>query len=295
MKVCLQCEATFASLGWRCPSCGVRPHRRDGYLFLVPEGPDPAGDFNRETFGTLARIEEEHFWFRARSALVVDALREFFSDARTLLEVGCGSGIVLRDVSRALPGLALSGGDRAIEGLRTAARRVPQAALYCLDAKAIPFRGEFDVVAAFDVLEHLEDDAGALEQMAAACRPSGGILLTVPQHPLLWSRTDEYACHKRRYRRGELVAKVEAAGLSVEYVSSFVSLLLPFMALSRIVQRIAPARGDGIDGGFRIGRPLNGFFGQVMALERILMRNRRSLPVGGSLLVVARKPGTSSR
>ncbi|MBC7293248.1 MAG: class I SAM-dependent methyltransferase, partial [Thermoleophilia bacterium] len=210
-------------------------------------------------------------------------------NACNMLEIGCGNGGVLAEVGRKFPGIRLCGGDAFLHGLAYAAKRIPDAELYQMDATNIPFREEFDIVGAFDVLEHIDDDERALRQMFRACKPGGGIVVTVPQHPFLWSRTDEYAHHKRRYTRAELLRKVEGAGFEVERVTSFVSLLLPLMILSRFMQRKHAQTGNSIDEGFRISKPINKLLGWVLGLERRAIRLGLSFPAGGSLLLVARK------
>src|SRR4030095_1631809 len=106
-------------------------------------------------------------------------------------------------------------------------------------ARRIPFRGEFDVIGAFDVLEHIKEDEEVLAQMYQATRPRGGVLLTVPQHSFLWSEVDDYSRHVRRYSASELKAKVKRAGFETLRTTSFVSLLLPVMFISRLRQRSA--------------------------------------------------------
>ena len=80
-----------------------------------------------------------------------------------------------------------------------------------MDARRIPYEAEFDVIGAFDVIEHIYEDAAVLQQMHRAVRPGGGIIVTVPQHRFLWSKQDEFSCHFRRYTRGELMSKVSCA------------------------------------------------------------------------------------
>ena len=104
---------------------------------------------------------------------------------------------------------------------------MPDAELLEVDARRLPFEAEFDVVGAFDVLEHIEEDERALIEMHAALRPGGGLVVTVPQHPALWSAVDEYSRHVRRYRRSELLTKLRDSGFEVIHWTSFVSLLLP--------------------------------------------------------------------
>jgi SAM-dependent methyltransferase len=196
---------------------------------------------------------------------------------------------VLAGLREALPGLRLVGSELFAEGLEIARRRLPDVKLVALDAVEMPFDGEFDVVGAFDVLEHVDEDERALAGMRRALRPGGGLLLLVPQHPRLWSEMDVVARHVRRYTRRGLVAKVERAGFEVVATSSFVSALLPAMVLSRGVRRVLGRPYDPI-AELRPG-PLNGVFERVLDGERKLIERGMSLPAGGSLLLVARRRG----
>ena len=177
----------------------------------------------------------------------------------------------------------VAGSELHAEGLPFAARRAPGAELMQMDARRIPFCAEFDVVGAFDVLEHIEEDEQVLRGIFDACRPGGGVLLTVPQHAWLWSRRDEIARHRRRYSRRELLAKLASAGFRRPWATSFVSLLLPLMALSRRRKDVSSAE-------LEVGDAANRVLLAVMALERGLIRAGLRLPAGGSLLVAAHKP-----
>jgi SAM-dependent methyltransferase len=157
-----------------------------------------------------------------------------------------------------------------------------------MDARAIPFQDEFDAVGAFDVLEHIEEDERTLAECRRALRPGGTLLVTVPQHPRLWSNADAYAHHVRRYTRRELTAKLARAGFELRRVTSFVTLLLPAMAVSRILERRSRRPFDPVvehQRSARVAGPLEA----VMRLETMLIRRGVSLPAGGSLLAVARR------
>lgn len=239
--------------------------------------------FDPSRFEALAAVEQGHFWFRSRARLIVWALREHFPRARSLLEIGCGTGNVLAAILET--GLQrVVGSEAHPEGLGFAARRAPGAELMQMDARRLPFRDEFDVVAAFDVIEHIEEDEQVLAGMYAACRPGGGVLVTVPQHAWLWSPRDEFAGHRRRYARCELLRKLAAAGFARPWTTSFVTLLLPLMVLSRRRKAFSPS------GELEIGGAANHVLSGVMALERGLIAAGLRLPLGGSLLVVAHKP-----
>ena len=301
MRLCLRCGAGFPSTGpqpreisadavadWRCPACATEPAIVGGFPAFAPALAQGAAGFDPAHFAELARLEARNFWFRGRNRLVVWALRRYFPLARRFLEVGCGTGCVLESVARACPELEITASEAASEGLVHAARRVPRAALMQMDARRIPFRDEFDVAGAFDVIEHIEEDTVVLEALHAAVRPGGGILLTVPQHPSLWSAFDEHAGHVRRYRAAELAERTRRAGFEPVRMTSFVTLLLPLMFLSRIRPR-PPGREYDPLADLRVSAPLNWLFERALDCERLLIRAGVPLPVGGSLLLVARR------
>jgi SAM-dependent methyltransferase len=288
MKRCLSCEAIFETADWTCPKCGYQPVLRDEIYQFTEGAPEADAGFKPEYFARLAEIEPSNFWFRARNELIQWALRKYFPDAKSFFEVGCGTGFVLAGIHQRFPRMRLTGSEIFADGLAIAKARVPNAELYQMDARRISFAGEFDVVGAFDVLEHVVQDEDVLVQMFNAVRSGGGLLLTVPQHRFLWSVTDEYAMHQRRYNRTELRAKLESAGFRIERITSFNSLLLPLMIWSRVGRKrdhdFQPLRE------FEIEAALNKTLESILSFERLLIRTGASFPAGGSLLLVGRKP-----
>lgn len=238
-------------------------------------------------FARLRALEAGSFWFRARNALIAAALRRFFPRARDCAEIGCGTGFVLEGLARLRPGLRLTGVDAFSLGLAYARGRVPQARFVRADARRLPFREAFDAIGAFDVLEHIRDDEAVLAEMARALRPGGGLLLTAPQHPRLWSPADEQAGHVRRYTRRELIGKVHGAGFDVVAATGFVSLLLPALALLRQAQMRRSEEASLA--GLALPRTLDASLGVVMALERRAILRGFSFPFGGSLFLAARR------
>lgn len=233
-------------------------------------------------------LEAFNFWFRARNELILWALSKYFPHAKSLLEIGCGTGFVLSGIAGNRPDMQLSGSEISSVGLAHAFKRIPRAAFFQMNARAIPFVREFDVIGSFDVLEHIQQDEEALVQMHQAVRPGGGILVTVPQHAMLWSQTDEYARHARRYAARDLVAKVSRAGFKVTRLTSFVSLLMPLM----MVSRKWPSKTDQSYDPFselRTGGLANIVLEGFMDIERLAIRAGIDLPAGGSLLLVAKR------
>ncbi len=269
---CLYCQYTLPMI--------------DGFPAWAPELAHQSPGFEADYFEVLASLEASNFWFRARNKLILWALATYFPRARRLLEVGCGTGFVLSGIATAFPHLALVGSEVFTAGLAFAKARVPHASLVQLDARRIPYRDEFDVVCAFDVIEHIDDDEAVLSNLAAAVRPAGGLLISVPQHRWLWSAADDYAHHVRRYTARDLHAKVEAAGFQILRSTSFVSLLLPAMLASR--RRKAKTPFDPL-AEFRLSAGANRLLERLLDGERALIRAGLNFPLGGSRLIVAEK------
>ena len=292
MRICCGCGAALTGRGWHCSACQWRAPVRQGVPYLL-DGSEPAPEaFTATQAHSLAAIDPEHFWFATRNQLIVWAMTRHAPHARTMLEVGCGTGHVLRAIAEARPEMRLTGAEVSAEGLRLTARAAPAAELVCADTRHLPYDEEFDVVGAFDVLEHIPEHEDALRAIARATRKGGVVIMTVPQHPSLWSPLDDYSGHQRRYTRRELVALTQDAGLDVVRVTSFVSLLLPGLVVSRLAQRhveVKPGRE------FAITSPINGIAMAVMSIEVAAIKSGLSLPVGGSLLLVARRREASFR
>jgi 2-polyprenyl-3-methyl-5-hydroxy-6-metoxy-1,4-benzoquinol methylase len=246
--------------------------------------------FEAEYFAQIARLEASgHFWLKGRGLVIGWALTRYFGSAKNYLEIGCGTGHLLAEALAASPTLEVSGSEVLEEGLKYAAANVPAATLYQMDARQIPFEQEFDVIGAYDVLEHIEEDQAVLAEMFRAVTPGGGIILTVPQHPFLWGPGDDYARHKRRYTRSDLVAKVRDAGFEVIRTTSCLSLLFPALLVSRLRDRRATGTFDPL-AEFRLGPLLNRMLALISATERVMIKGGLSFPFGGSLLLVARRP-----
>lgn len=283
---CALCGSVAAG-DWLCAEC--RSAATGTHLVL--SGPSLGErSYAPESFDELAALESHSFWFRSRNRLLLWALKAHFPDASRLLEIGSGTGYVLRAFREALPEAEVVGAELYPEGLRVARERLPGVILLQADARALELEHVFDVVGAFDVLEHIDDDAQALAALQRATVPRGGLLVTVPQHAWLWSAADDFGAHKRRYSRRELVAKVEAAGYEPLLVTSFVSFLLPLMAVDRLRPRAASVYDFRRE--FQRRPVLDRVLEKVMTVERSLIRTGISLPFGGSLLLVARKRPT---
>ncbi|WP_306598491.1 bifunctional 2-polyprenyl-6-hydroxyphenol methylase/3-demethylubiquinol 3-O-methyltransferase UbiG [Geothrix sp. 21YS21S-2] len=283
----MRCSAPLAEPAWRCAACGWAAEVREGIPILYGEVPDGEG-FSKAAFQDLAGQEARHFWFRSRNRLIAWALGRHAPRPGTFLEVGCGTGFVLQGLAALFPSTRFTGAEFHVEGLPFAAKRVPGADFLQLDARRLPFEAEFDVIGLFDVLEHIPEDDQVLVAVAAAVKPGGTVMVTVPQHPWLWSVVDEKASHVRRYTRAMLLDRLAGAGLRPVLATSFVSLLLPLLVQ---VRRRRDREAFEPLAEFEIAPWKNTLLALVMALERLLIKAGVRWPWGASLLVVARRPG----
>lgn len=292
MKICPECNNEFAGREWRCSQCEWTAPVVEGFPILDYT----STGFSSEGHESLARYESDCFWFANRNRLIETTINRFFPHATRFMEVGCGTGFVLSSIAKARRWDYLVGSESSISGLCITRERVPDADLLQMDIRQCHFDREFDLVGAFDVVEHIAEDNDALTSLHRAILPGGGVLLTVPQHMWLWSVQDEMAGHHRRYSRRQLSRALQAAGFEIVYTTSFTTLLLPAFFLSRLSSRwrnTSPKTGTFCELG--LPETLNRVFALVSGLERTMIRAGARFPVGGSLLLAARKPSEPNR
>jgi len=288
MRICLFCGSTYENPQFVCDNCFRQPQVINGYRAFAPELAESNAGYDDRLYAELVTLEAQNFWFRSRNRLILWAFDRFFLEANSFLEIGCGTGFVLSAIEQTRPSLSIQGSEIFVQGLSFAARRLQRSELFQMDARNIPFSQEFDVIGSFDVLEHIEEDLLVLTEMYRSVRSGGGILLTVPQHPWLWSQADSSAHHVRRYQSKKLKQKVEQAGFKVVYVTSFVSFLLPLMLMSRLQQKKLKTDYDPLSE-LKIKGWFNAFLEKILIIECKIIQLGFSFPVGGSLLLIAKK------
>lgn len=251
-------------------------------------------------FAPLFAIEERHFWFHARSRVVaslVNSITPRFPPGYRVLEVGCGTGYMLRVLERCCHSGIIVGMDLFSDGLRYARERT-NCDLVVGDVHALPFVPQrFHLVGLFDVLEHFPDDSQILVDLSEILAPEGVLMLTVQAHPSLWSYFDEASHHSRRYTLTELESKLVGTGYQIEYLTQWMMSLFPLVWLGRRVvaslDRCSVGSANRVDKlasrELRVVPVFNDLMSMLLALEERLIARRRRLPIGTSLLAIARK------
>lgn len=237
-----------------------------------------------------ADMEEGHWWFEGRRAIVQDLLSQRLpcgASDRRLLDVGCGTGGMLPMLAEFGHVIGLEMSSEAAERART---RAPHAAQVLVGRVPDDLPdAQFDVVSAFDVIEHIEDDLGAVKHLVESLRPGGLLVVTVPAFQWLWSPHDDLNQHKRRYTRARLRRLLSGAHLEVEYTSYFNTWLLPVVAAVRLARKLPQNKGDG-GSDFAMPAPrVNRALSKLFQSERRVLR-RASFPAGVSIVAICRRP-----
>jgi SAM-dependent methyltransferase len=234
-----------------------------------------------------ARLEDNHWWFRGRRAVVRAVLERWLPEgAHHILDVGSGTGAMPELLTRFGSVVGVEPSPLAAEVAR--ARLGDRADVRTGDVpKALKPGERFDVLTMFDVLEHLDDPVGTLASLQPYLAPGATVVVTVPAFELLWSRHDDLSQHRRRYRRAQLVDQLTAAGLQVQHSAYYNSLLFLPAALTRLGRRALAIDDNDLE--LSTG-PFNRLLAAVFSSERGFVP-RFSPPFGLSVVAVAKRVG----
>lgn len=242
-------------------------------------------------FEQLERLERDHWWFRGRRAVYLERLREALCGRRPAFALDLGTGVGgwmphLAELADRVAGLEPDAG--------AAARARARGPVVVARADRLPIRdATCDLVTAFDVIEHLDDDAAALAEARRVLRPGGLLALSVPAHPWLYGNNDRLSHHRRRYTRRGLRARIEGAGFDVARLTYANALLFPLIAPTVLALKAGERVGvfgrdpEHTNLSLRAPRAVDALCYRAFAAERALGR-RRELPIGHSLFALAR-------
>lgn len=219
----------------------------------------------------MAEVENKHWWFVARRAILKSLINRFRLEGKTL-EIGPGTGGNLELFNSDVTVLEPSA--EAIKFLSCRNVKIIKGKLGEVETKE-----RFQFIACLDVLEHLDNDKESLKQIFNLLEPEGKLLLTVPAYNFLWSSHDEELHHKRRYNLTELIKLVASSGFQIEFKSYFNFLLFPLALVSRLF---------GQAGRSLPGNAINTSLLKVFMLEKFLLKYLR-FPFGLSIVVICKR------
>jgi SAM-dependent methyltransferase len=238
------------------------------------------------TYPIMFRVEQAHWWYTGRRKILAGFVEEIcrqVTDRRPrILDVGCGTGANLLMLSQYgdAEGVDLSEDalafcrERGLDKVRLGA------------GEELPYEDStFDLVTAFDVVEHMDDDLAGLREMRRVLRPGGRVLLFVPTFMFLWGLQDDVSNHRRRYRLPELRRVLEKAGFEIERTTyANITFFFPILVMRQLM-RLTGIKTDS-ENNINV-TALNGVLGSVFGAESWLLKVM-NLPFGVSGLCVAR-------
>ena len=241
----------------------------------------------QHTYPILFRVEQSHWWYIGRrriiNGFVEDVCRRVTDRRPRILDVGCGTGANLLMLAKYGDAEGVDVSEDALAFCRERGLdHVKKGA-----GEELPYEdGTFDLVTAFDVVEHMDDDLAGLREMFRVLRPGGHVFLFVPTFMFLWGLQDEVSNHRRRYRLPELRRVLEQAGFQIERSTyANITFFLPIL----FVRKLMRLTGIKAESENSINVPaLNGLLGRLFGAESWILRFM-NLPFGVSGLCVAKK------
>jgi SAM-dependent methyltransferase len=241
----------------------------------------------KSEYARLAEYEQSYWWHQGRLEIIKTYMR-WASRNRpdsAILNVGCDTGGTIGMLEKFGTVDNVDTSDDAI----TFARRLGHGNITKVDDVSLPFKDKvYDIVGAFDVLEHIADQKSALSEWKRVLKDDGAIVMTVPAYQWLWSRHDIAMHHWRRYTMRSLTTVAAEVGLMPERKSYAISFSLPLVAGFRLVSKILDRRADSESSFAPLPRAVNKFFTALLRAEAKL-HNVVSLPAGSSLITILRK------
>ncbi len=253
------------------------------------------------TYAIMNRVEDSHWWFVGRRAILSSFLEELSEELKTerkepkasetgerdayalrILDVGCGTGANLEMLSKYGKSEGVDVSEEALTFCKSKGLIVKEGL-----AEELPYQdGDFDIVTGLDVIEHLDDDIAGLREMYRVLKPGGRLLVFVPAFMWLWGVQDDISHHRIRYKRKEIMERIERAGFVVERATyANLTFFLPILA-GRLIMRLTGIKPES-ENNVNVSA-LNGLFGWLFGSERHFLR-RFNFPFGVSVVAVGKK------
>jgi 2-polyprenyl-3-methyl-5-hydroxy-6-metoxy-1,4-benzoquinol methylase len=266
----------------------------DGIKSYSPNVAKDYSDYPEIGFDITDKNAKSSFWVSSRNRLFKKLIYANCQKKTRFLEIGCGIGDFIKEINSS-KNFEVTGSEIYINGLKIAKKNLPHIEFIQYDVSQGYINKKYNLIASFDVLEHIEDDIAALNNINLMLNKNGRLIISVPQHMFLWSQLDELVNHKRRYSRKELISKLRSNGFDIIYTTSFLFTLFPLMLVQRLFDKKEKAIKDAESEKYALEKRvifpnvLNFIFDAFMRIDEFLISTGVSLPFGGTLVVVAKK------
>jgi 2-polyprenyl-3-methyl-5-hydroxy-6-metoxy-1,4-benzoquinol methylase len=241
---------------------------------------------NVDMYRIFFEIQKKHWWFVTKKKIVLDLIDRYVAknSYMKLLDIGCGSGLMLN----ALNGLGETYGmDMSDEAIVFSKKIFSGVVKKGVLPNEIPYPEHFfQLITALDVIEHVDEDFETLKVFYSLLVQGGQAVITVPAYMFLWSNFDVVNEHKRRYTLSELNTKLLNAGFTIQKISYYNSLLFPIVLVVRVLNNLL--KRDGTSDVNLPSLPINFILRSIFIIELFLLRFL-NLPFGVSLLAVVKK------
>lgn len=255
-------------------------------------------EMQQHTYAIMDGVEDTHWWFVGRRAILESFLRTIVADLSEslglggadeipsvplrILDVGCGTGANIKMLSQFGEAEGVDVSDDALEFCRKKGLKVEKGT-----AEELPYADEsFDLTTALDVIEHLDDDVAGLKEMYRVTRKGGRSLIFVPAFMWLWGVQDDISHHRIRYTKRQIVDRLKAAGYEIERATyANFTFFAPILG-GRTIMKLTGVKPES-ENNINISA-LNGLFGKIFSAESLWLKNL-NFPFGVSIVVVAKK------
>ena len=241
-----------------------------------------------DLYATLYEIEERHWWWKCTRELFLHQIQHMVDlCGKRVLDAGCGTGMVLEHLQKLVGENGRADGvDMSAEAIHFCSQRrlhnIRQGSL-----TQLPYEKEtFNLVTAFDAIEHIESDKKALTEIARVLKKGGLAVFNVPAYQWMWTGHDTSVQHYHRYTRNVFEKKLHSCGFSIMRSTYLVTFLFPIAVVRKFFLLLTKATGELLIP--PPPEPLNSLLGLTIQLEDVLLRFM-NFPFGLSIFCIARK------
>lgn len=243
---------------------------------------------NENMYRLFYEIQKKHWWFVSKKKIVSDFVENILNTREKkenkILDVGCGSGLMLEKLSEYG---TVYGMDFSDEAIKFSSEIYPGEIRKGSLPNAVPFEDAFfDLIVALDVIEHVDEDVLALKTIKTKLKTGGKAIITVPAYMFLWSKFDEINEHKRRYTVPDLKNKLEISGLKIRKISYYNTFLFPVVYLVRNINKLLKRNAEN-----EVAMPsrnINNLLKKIFSFESGIL-NKMNMPFGVSIIAIVEK------